>query len=75
MTKIMSVLDDGPAGAVDIFDADTAFGAFSGVDNVLCFAFGDSADGAFVVAGAALDAVFGNLIGHGGLLKGRTIIF
>jgi hypothetical protein len=64
--------DDGPGGAVVIFDASTALGAFIGVNDILIFAFADSVHGAFVEAAAALDAVFGDFIGHDGLLQGRS---
>jgi hypothetical protein len=63
-------LDDGPGRAVVIFDAGTALGAFLRVDDIAVFTFGDSTHRTLKEAAAALDAVFGNFIGHDGLLKG-----
>ena len=65
MTKVVSCLDDSPAGTVNIINAGTAIGAFIRVDDIPVFTFGNGIGGAFVKTGAALDTVFGNFIGHG----------
>jgi pyoverdine/dityrosine biosynthesis protein Dit1 len=65
-------LDDSPGRAVVIFDTGTTLGAFIRVDDILFFALTDSVHGALKEAAAATDAVFGNLIGHDGLLQGRS---
>jgi hypothetical protein len=54
---------------VIVLNAGTAVGAFFRVDNIGFFTFGNSAGGAFEGTPAALDAIFGDFISHGGLLK------
>lgn len=45
--------------------ASSAIDAIIGVDDELAVLFGNSADGAFIGASAASDAIVGNLISHG----------